>query len=73
MNANQTEQQLSELAIVNTPSSAYKVNGAEIEAAMDQLAPVMSKLCELVARHPEWRIQSGTERVTSILRELRKL
>jgi hypothetical protein len=71
MNANQTEPQ--DLAIVNTPCPSYKVNDADLEVAMDQLAPLMSKLCKLVARHPEWCTQSGSERVNSILRELRKL
>jgi len=73
MNANQTEPHVSELAIVNTPCRGYKVSDAEIEVAMDQLAPLMSKLCKIVARHPEWRAQTGPERVNSILRELRKL
>lgn len=73
MNTNCTQPTSQQAEIVNPPCATYVPDEAEIEAAMEDIAPLMSKICKLVEKHPEWRTQSGPNRVNSILRELRKL
>lgn len=73
MNCNHTEFTSQETVILNSLRAAQNLNETEIEAAMEDLAPLMNKVCRLVERHPEWRTQSGPERVNNIVRELLKL